>query len=71
MSELSRAVLSVIYTAACHLALPAFLIVLLYLFLLCYKLTDLLETSANLAVNFTFLFYCKLLPFSGMQSQTS
>lgn len=52
-------------------ALQVFLIMLLYLFLLCWKLTDLLETLANLAVSFTFLFYCKALHFSRMQSQVS
>lgn len=44
---------------------------LLYLFLLCWKLTDLLETLANLAVSFTVLFYCKALHFSRTQSQIS
>jgi len=40
MSELCRAALPEIYTAVCHLALQAFLIALLHLFLLRYELTD-------------------------------
>lgn len=71
MSELSRAVLPVTCTAVCHLALQASLIVLFCLFLLGYKLTDLLETSTNLAVSFTFQFYCRLFHFSRLCSQTS
>lgn len=42
---------------------------LLCLFLLGWKPADLLETLANLAVSFTFLFYCKALHFSRMHSQ--
>lgn len=54
------------HAAACRLALQAFPIALFYLFLLCYKLTDSLKTSASLTLNFTFLFYRKLPHFSRM-----